>query len=138
MGDDRLIGAAGFDVYRFGRGYGVDTIVETSSLSDRDIVMLRPEITAEQLWFKRNGNHLEMSVIGTKDKVVFEDWYSGNRVEEIRTANGKLLSDSAVNHLVNAMASLSEPILGQNDLPIAYQSQLGNVMTQSWQSVAVI
>ncbi|NBW60506.1 MAG: hypothetical protein EBR31_02100 [Methylophilaceae bacterium] len=100
--------------------------------------MLRPGITAEKLWFKRNGNYLEMSVIGTKDKVVFEDWYSGNRVEEIRTANGKLLSDSAVNHLVNAMASLSEPILGQNDLPIAYQSQLGNVMTQSWQSVAVI
>ena len=49
-------------------------------------------------------------------------WYKKlTQFKEIRTANGKLLSDSAVNHLVNAMASLSEPILGQNDLPIAYQ-----------------
>lgn len=138
LGNDRLIGGAGFDVYRFGRGYGVDTIVETASLSDRDIVMLRSGITAEQLWFKRSGNHLEMSVIGSKDKVVFENWYNGSHVEEIRTADGKMLSDSAVSNLVNAMSLLTQPALGQNDLPASYQSQLNNVMTQNWQSIAVI
>lgn len=138
LGNDRLIGGAGFDTYRFGRGNGIDTIVETTSVSDRDIVMLRPGINANQLWFKKNGNHLEMSVIGSKDKLVYENWYSGSHVEEIRTANGEVLSDTAVTHLVNAMSVLTEPKLGQNDLPASYQSALSNVMQQGWQSIAVI
>jgi Ca2+-binding RTX toxin-like protein len=138
QGNDRLIGGVGYDVYRFGRGDGVDTVSEISYSSDRDVIFLKPGITANQLWFKRVGDNLEMSVIGTKDKMIIEKWYQGSRVEDIKLSDNTTLLEDRVANLVNAMSNFAEPALGQVNLPSNYQSALANVIQQNWYTSPVM
>lgn len=138
QGNDRLIGGVGYDVYRFGRGDGVDTVSEISYSSDRDVIFLKPGITANQLWFKRVGDNLEMSVIGTKDKMIIEKWYQGSRVEDIKLSDNTTLLEDRVANLVNAMSNFAEPALGQVNLPSSYQSALANVIQQNWYTSPVM
>ncbi len=67
------------------------------------------------------GNNLEVSVIGSSDKFTIQNWYSGSayHVEQFKTSDGKVLLDTQVNALVNAMATFTAPAAGQTTLPEA-------------------
>ncbi|RJG14387.1 hypothetical protein D3879_09585 [Pseudomonas cavernicola] len=80
-------------------------------------------------------NNLEVSVIGTPDKLTIKDWYLGNdcHVEQFKTADSKILLDSQVQSLVDAMASFAPPAAGQTTLPGNYQSALASVIAVNWQ-----
>ena len=54
-------------------------------------------ISADQLWFLRAGNALEVSLLGSSDKATIADWYAGRscQIERFQTADGKLLVSEA-------------------------------------------
>jgi Ca2+-binding RTX toxin-like protein len=133
-GNDTLNGGAGNDIYRFGLGDGQDLISDYDSLSGNQDVMQLDGIASDQLWFSKNGNNLDIAVIGSSDQVSIQNWYSGQsyHVEQFKTADGKTLLDSQVQALVSAMASLTPPAAGQTTLPDSYQSTLSPVLAANW------
>ena len=53
-------------------------------------------------------------------------------VEQFRTIDGKVLLDTQVDQLVNAMAAFAPPAAGQTTLPAAYQAVLNPVIAANW------
>ena len=74
-------------------------------------------------------------MIGGTDKLTVSNWYSGSsyHVEQFKTSDGKVLLDSQVQNLVQAMAAFSPPAAGQTTLPASYQSSLNTVIAANWQ-----
>ncbi|WP_173065289.1 calcium-binding protein [Sulfurimicrobium lacus] len=136
-GADTLTGGTGNDTYIMGRGYGLDTVVENDATAgNTDIAQFLSGIAADQIWFQHVSNNLEVSVIGTGDKLVIKDWYLGTakHVEQFKTTDGaRMLIDSNVQNLVNAMASFAPPAAGQTTLPANYQTSLAPVISANWQ-----
>ena len=136
IGDDAMAGGAGNDTYMLGRGYGADTVVENDTTAGNcDVARFLAGVAADQLWFRQAANNLEVSIIGTTDKLVIQDWYMGaaNHVEQFTTIDGgKTLLDSNVQNLVNAMAAFAPPVAGQTSLPPDYQTSLAPVIAANW------
>ena len=135
LGNDTLAGGAGDDVYLMGHGDGQDTIVDAdSTLSNADVLAFKSGVVKEQLWFKHIDNDLEISIIGSDDKVTIQNWYSGsqNQIELIVTSDKSILLNTDVEKLVQAMASLSTPAFGQTTLPTNYQTDLAPVIAANW------
>jgi Ca2+-binding RTX toxin-like protein len=134
---DTLYGGTGNDKYIFGRGYGVDTAIENDATAgNTDVTQFLSGISADQIWFRHVGNNLEVSIIGTADKLVVKDWYLGtaNHIEQFKTTTGAMtLLDSNVQNLVNAMASFAPPAAGETSLPTDYQDTLAPVIAANWQ-----
>lgn len=132
-----LTGMAGNDTYLFGRGEGADVVLDNDSTAgNQDLLLLDAGIAHDQLWFKHVGTALEVSVIGTSDKVTINNWYNGsaNHVERIQTADGHYLLDTQIELLVQAMAGMTSPAIGQTDLTSAQHQQLDAVFAASWQA----
>ena len=135
-GNDSLYGGAGSDTYLFGRGSGADTVNDyDTTVGNTDAMSFGSAITTDQLWFRHVGSSLEVSVIGTSDKMTISNWYSGNayHIEQFKTTDGKQLLDTQVENLVSAMAAFSPPAAGQTTLPQNYQDTLAPVITANWQ-----
>ena len=135
-GDDALAGTLGNDTYIFARGDGADTISEADEAGSRDVVSFLAGVSAEQLWFRQAGANLEVSTIGTTDKVTVTGWYesAGRRIEEFRMADGRVLLGSDVQKLVQAMAGLTPPPAGQLTLPAGTAAILAPVLAQNWRA----
>lgn len=135
-GVDRLLGSLGNDTYILGRGYHTDTVVENdATVGNVDVAQFLSGVTADQIWLQHIGNNLEASIIGSADKLVLKDWYSGsaNHVEQFKTTDGGLtLLDSQVENLVSAMAAFAPPAAGQTSLPANYQTTLAAVIAANW------
>ena len=131
IGNDRLEGGTGNDTYVFGQGYGQDTIYDNGG---SDTITYGSGISEDQLWFQRSGNNLEISVIGTNDRLTVESWYSSSsyQVETFRTSENHVLNAAQVNSLVQAMASFAPPAAGQTTLPDNYQQALAPIIATSW------
>ncbi|HEY7986265.1 MAG TPA: calcium-binding protein, partial [Methylophilaceae bacterium] len=135
LGNDTLTGGTGNDTYLFVRGDGVDTIIENDSTTgNSDTLSLGSSIANDQLWFVQNGNNLEVTVIGTTDKITIQNWYLGSQyhVENFQAGDGKALQDTQVQNLVQAMAAFAPPSAGQTTLPPAYQTALAPVLSANW------
>jgi hypothetical protein len=67
--------------------------------------------------------------------LIVENWYLGSQyhIEQFRTGDGRLLLDSQVENLVQAMAAFAPPSAGQTTLPQAYQDALAPVIAANWQ-----
>lgn len=138
VGTDTLVGGLGNDRYVFNRGDGSDTIAD-SDTTDGNMDVLRlgrsgVAINYDQLWFTQAGDNLEISVIGTSDKVTIGNWYDGasNHVEQIQLKDGHYLLDNQVAKLVEAMSGMTPPPMGQTTLSVAQQQQLEPVLASSW------
>ena len=134
-GNDYLEGRAGGDTYLLARGHGIDTIYENETTAGViDIAQYDATVAKEQLWFRQVSNDLEVSVIGTTDKINIANWYLGSqyRVEQFKTSDGKTLLDSQVQNLVSAMAAFAPPSAGQTTLPTNYATSLQPVIAANW------
>ena len=139
-GSDTLVGGLGGDTYLLGRGYGNDTIAENDAnqagAANTDVARFLSGISANQLWFRKAGNDLEVQVIGTADKFTIDRWYKGAqyRVEQFQTTDGnKTLMESQVQNLVNAMAAFAPPAAGQTSLSSSTAAALNPVIAANWQ-----
>jgi trimeric autotransporter adhesin len=135
LGNDLLDGGAGNDTYRFSRGDGQDSIWESdTTVGNQDVLSFDSSVAYDQLWFKKIGNNLEVSVIGTADKLTVSNWYVSSQwhVEQV-AASDKILVDTQVQALVDAMASMTPPPLGQTALSATQASALQPVLASSWQ-----
>jgi hypothetical protein len=54
-------------------------------------------------------------------------------VEQFKTADNKVLLDSRVENLVQAMAAFAPPAAGQTSLPQNIQDALAPVLAANWQ-----
>ncbi len=134
-GADTLVGGTGNDKYVMSRGYGANVVQENdATVGNTDLMQFMAGVATDQLWFRKSGNDLEVSVIGNTDKATVQNWYMGNQyhVEQFKTSDGKTLLDSKVQDLVSAMASFAPPSAGQTTLPASYQSTLLPVIAASW------
>ena len=135
-GNDTLSGGNGSDTYLFSRTDGKDSLYDyDTTAGNQDVLSFDQSVASDQLWFRRSGSNLEVSVIGTTDSVTIQNWYSGSayRVEQFKAADGKTLLDSQVQSLVDAMASFAPPAEGQLNLPDNYRDQLSSVIAANWQ-----
>ena len=135
-GADSLVGGTGNDAYILGRGYGADTVTENdATVGNTDVASFLSGIATDQIWFRHVGSDLEVSVIGTSDKLTIKSWYSGAayHVEQFKTADNKTLLDTRVENLVTAMAAFLPPAAGQTTLPSNYQTALSPVIAANWQ-----
>lgn len=136
-GTDALFGGSGDDTYLLGRGDGADTVFENDATAgNMDTARFGDGIAAEQLWFRRSGNALDVTVIGTADRLSIANWYLGDgyHVEQFKTSNGMTLLDSQVQNLVNAMAAFAPPAMGQSHLSTTMSAQLMPVIAANWQA----
>lgn len=111
-GADLLVGGTGADSYVFGRGWGLDTVQENDATAGVvDQVLVGAGIVQADTKFVRNGNNLEVSILGTTDKLVVQNWYLGSQyqVEQFRYADGSTVTSSQVAGLLSAMAVFSAP-----------------------------
>src|SRR6218665_50004 len=131
-GTDHLDGGSGDDRYQFGRGAGADTITDTAGSADE--LTIGANVATDQLWLRRVGQNLEVSIIGTADKCTINNWYAGsaNRVERFSTSAGNALLNSQFDALVSAMAAFAPPPMGQTTLLPEYQTALQPVIAASW------
>ena len=135
-GNDSLVGGTGNDTYILGRGYGADTVTENDSTAgNTDVASFLAGVATDQIWFRHVGSNLEVSIIGTSDKLTVQNWYTGSayHVEQFQTADNHTLLDSQVENLVQAMAAFSPPAAGETTLPPAYQTVLAPVIAANWQ-----
>ena len=135
VGADKLIGGTGNDTYKLRRGYGADIITENdASVGNIDLAEFGADISMEQLWFMKVGNNLQVDIIGTSDKFTLSNWYLGDQyhVEQFKTSDGKVLLDSQVQALVQAMAAFSPPPMGQTTLTASQQTALIPALAANW------
>lgn len=135
-GNDTVNGGRGNDTYLFARTGGQDTLYDyDTTTGNTDVLAFGADIAADQLWFQRNGNNLDISIIGTTDKITVSNWYVSNayHVEQLKTTDGLTLLDSQVNALVSAMAAFAPPSSGQTTLPQGYRDALSSVIAANWQ-----
>lgn len=140
-GTDTLTGGTGNDTYLMARTYGSDTVVDSDTTpGNLDVARFLTGVTYDQLWFRRpsGSNNLEISIIGTTDKLIIKDWYLGSqyRVEEIRVDDGSMvLYMSDVQALVNAMAGMTMPPQGQTTLTPSQHTALAATFASTWQNL---
>lgn len=134
-GKDLLVGGKGNDTYLFNRGDGQDTIVDTDSTWFNADLLKVGDAKSNQLWLTRSGNNLNISIIGTTDNATIQDWFvsSANRVEKITAlGDGKSLTASKVNNLVNAMASFTPSAMASTTLPADTPASITKLIASSW------
>lgn len=154
-GNDTMAGGLGSDIYRIFLGDGVDVVQEndrTAYITD----VLEFGVNADRLWFSRVnesgkadnlGINLQVSILGTADKVTVQNWYLNNNdsayhVEQIKSGDGKLLLDmktgtntttkTDLELLVQAMASFAPPSASQTSLTSDQIKQLTPVLAGTW------
>jgi Ca2+-binding RTX toxin-like protein len=116
QGQDVLRGGAGNDRYEFARGDGMDRIDQSDALdSDGDTVAFAPGIRSDHLWFRQFGADLEVSLMGSTDRLVLDDWFGqpAQAVDAFELSDGQRLLYQQVDSLVQAMASFAPPAPGQ-------------------------
>ncbi|WP_241151891.1 calcium-binding protein [Pseudomonas viridiflava] len=133
--NDTLSGGDGNDMYEFGIGSGRDTVSNYDTDSSMDVLQFGTYVGVEDLWFRRTGNDLEVSIIDTNDKVLVSNWYAANdyQVNQLKTADGKTLLDGQVQNLVDSMASFGVDAGAERNLTSAQQTQLDTVLAANWQ-----
>src|SRR5262249_7137911 len=108
-GNDVLTGGGGYDFYKVGSAFGqtqINNSAADGSTSPQGEVDFGSGVTNQQLWFVRNGNDLQVDLLGTSGQLTLAGWFSDPRaqVQSFNTANGAKL-DSQISQLVSAMAT---------------------------------
>jgi len=122
------------DIYRWGVGYGVDTITDSGGT---DRVEFGAGITAAQLLFAHVGNNLEVTISGnSSDKLVVSSYYVGtaNKIEDFRLSNGSSVPGG---QLPASIVSRDTFAAGDDREPGPSRETIGPVAGRSSQLTAV-
>lgn len=94
-GNDYLNGGAGADTYLFGRGSGRDTVYSSATDASIDTISLGAGIVKADTTLVRSGNNLVLSINGTDDQLVIQNYFIKG-LDALQFANGTSLSADAV------------------------------------------
>lgn len=136
VGADTLVGGKGSDSYIFGRGWGRDVVKENDTTPGNTDVLKFSNIRANELFLRRVSDNLEVSALGSDDKVTIDGWYrdgNAHHVEQFKSGDGKTLSDSNVDKLVQAMAAFVGTPMSTSALLSNYQTVIFPVLAANWQ-----
>ncbi len=135
-GNDTLIGGSGNDLYDFTRGDGQDTISDADSTSgNQDRLRLGDTINPLDVVLSRQANDLRLAVYGSTDQVTIQNWYAGatNQIETIQAGNGRMLLNTQVDQLIQAMAGFTQQTGLTWEQGIAQQpQQVESILAASW------
>ena len=75
-----------------------------------------------------------MHIVDTEDSLTIGNWYLSDwmHIEIFKLANGKILLVNQVNTLVDAMAQLAPPAVGETMLATNHLTTLQPVIAASW------
>src|SRR5262249_38878124 len=93
--NNTLAGGGAADTYLIGRGSGIDTIQENDSTAGiSDQVQFGTGIAQADTTYARSGNDLIVSLAGSGDALVIQDWYLGTpyQIEQFRYADGSAIA----------------------------------------------
>jgi hypothetical protein len=110
-------------------------VVESdATVGNADVLQFAADVRADQIWFRQVGADLEVNIIGTTNKSLIKDWYSGSQahVEQFVSGDGKVLLDSEVQTLVDAMAALRSTPPATINLSASQQTTLNSVFAANW------
>ncbi len=140
--NDTLSGGTGNDTYQYAAGDGNTTINNYDTDTNRhDVLQLLTDaapsglVNVEDLWFSRDGNHLQITLVGSDDQVTVSNWYSNAnyQLDQIEVGTSVLLNNQ-VDQLVTAMASYNVPSGAGNMIPQEVQDQLQPILAVAWQA----
>jgi Ca2+-binding RTX toxin-like protein len=140
---DGLSGGAGSDTYLMERGSGSDLAMDLdySGSGGVDVVTFLKDVNHDQLWFSRPmfSTDLKITIIGTQDELTIGDFFgdAANYIEEVHTSDGKVLNMADVQALLDAMAGMTPPPLGQTDLSPMDRAALDAVFASTWHDQGV-
>lgn len=135
-GNDTLNGGSGSDRYQFGDGDGQDTINNyDSSTTNTDALVLDETLSIDDVWLSRNGNNLQVNLVGSDDQVTINNWYNSDyyQLDQIEVGSSVLLNNQ-VDQLVSAMASYAVPSGVGNVVPQDVSDGLQPILVESWRT----
>ena len=137
-GNDWLVGGLGNDTYLLGRGDGADRLnnAATDHLTATDRLVLAADVARDQVWLQRSGSDLLVSIIGTSDSSRVLGWYTAgttSRLDSFVAGDGRVMTEARVEALVQAMATMTPPPVGQTSLTTEQQTALNTTIAASWQ-----
>jgi Ca2+-binding RTX toxin-like protein len=118
VGNDALDGGAGSDIYRFNRGWGQDTISSYDTSANRvDAILFGADIAASDIQVSRSGNQLILTLTGTTDRIVVNEYFqsdatTGYRVDEVRFADGTVWTIGQIKTMVLPSTAGNDVIIG--------------------------
>jgi VCBS repeat-containing protein len=100
-GNDTLYGGDGNDTYRFNRGDGADTIIETHGDTGEDALEFGAGIRAGDLDIFAEDDALVFSRYGSGDRIAIANWFGSlaedkHRLDAVRFADGRELDLDAL------------------------------------------
>ncbi|MDR3423926.1 MAG: hypothetical protein P4M13_02450 [Alphaproteobacteria bacterium] len=132
-------GNGGYDTYQIGTNVGAVTVnnaISGGTSADGEMDFLSG-LTDENLWFQKNGNNLQIDLLGTSSQITLSGWYGSNvsaQVENFK-ANGLRLVDSQIAQLVSAMATYAANNNGFNPATataMPTNTTLQNAIAAAW------
>ena len=113
-------------------GSGANTVTASNGALD---TLSFAGVSSQDLWFSRVGNNLLITVDGTQETETVSNWFSGTQyqVGVISDGYGATAAAAGINALVQAMASMTPPPLGQTTLSTTQAQQLAPVLAANWQ-----
>ncbi|MCA3274273.1 MAG: hypothetical protein ING26_02015, partial [Roseomonas sp.] len=138
LGNDSLLGGLGNDNYVLNRGDGADRLnnAATDYLTATDRLVLGADVARNQVWLQRSGEDLLVSIMGTSDSSRVLGWYSANttsRLDSFVAGDGRVMTEARVEALVQAMATMTPPPVGQTNLTTEQQNLLNTAIVTAWQ-----
>lgn len=117
----------GSDTYLFNRGSGKDLYRDSGTgTSDVDTLKFSDDVSTSQIWLSRDAEaKIHVGIIGTANDAVI------NGIDQLQ-AGGKTLAAADFDKLINAMASLTPPPMGQLDLNATQHQKLDTVLAANW------
>lgn len=129
-GVDFVGAAAGAgDAFSWGVGSGDSTL---RTASGNDSLQLGSGIASDDLWFRQDRSDLEISIMGTTDKLDIQDWFNGSQLQSISLASGETLVRADVQQLVDAMAQFAAPDASQLEYTAPERSAITPVIAANW------
>jgi serralysin len=135
-GSDTLSGGQGADTYVVALGGGSDLISNADTDLAADKLLFGAGIAEDRLWFARNGNDLEVSVLGATDRATLQGWYAStsNQLDRFELSDGAMLAATQVQQLVDAMSAFSAPPASMSELTLVQQQSVESVIAANWRS----
>ena len=136
-GNDTLAGGGDGDTYRYALGDGWDTVIEDDATAGTIDEHEFTDIGLDKLWFRRDGQDLQIAVIGSDGGVTYKSWYEAgtsgtdHQIECIKTADGRTVRNSEVDMLVQAMAGFAPPPPSQVNWAQDQTRQILDLLTAS-------